>query len=303
MKRKIIALLSIITLLWGVTGCGTTETTSSTKAETKEEATVDAVTEESVSENDTEEVESTTIEETEEEVTETTETEEAESDVTAFMNTLLEVYESQDYVVIQMEDYDYTTDPMGEDYHEIMFDWKNNIACAMSQDLLTYYDFNTNTAYMQNEDSTGFYKSESEDIKNYYMSLYDSVLKFWMDVNTDSFMIYENPATDALPYDTITASNVYTSNDGERTYTYDYRCYADTLLPYQVVVSDQATAASVTLEDGTTMEGYLYIEYETFYTFQFLTEESEEFATFQAAIQLPADDECITVVDEEVTEE
>lgn len=288
MKKNVLTTVLTVGMVLSLVGCGAKETTSSESVAETTEVTTEYGTEETTVE---EVVEETTVAEMVEEVT----TEEAveESEGSIFMKELLANFESQQYVIIEVNDTKYADgiNAETESTHEVLYNWANNVAATFSEESgVTYYDFTNNMAYVSNEDMTGFYKSESPDVKDYYTTLYDSVLKYWID--TDSNFIVEQAGAELYQ-----ATNNYSSADGNSHYEVTVFVNMSTNLPEMVASVEFVDNGELVLEDGTTVTGDNLKKDMKFYKFSFLKEDAEDFATFQSATTLPADDEC-TLVEE-----
>ena len=298
MKKKLLTTVLIVGVVLSLVGCGVKETASSESVAETTESTTEYGTEETTEaevEEATEVVEETivaeiaTVEETVVEVVE-------ESEGSIFMKELLANFESQQYVIIEVNDTEYADGINAEtkSTHEVLYNWVNNVAATFSEESgVTYYDFTNNMAYVSNEDMTGFYKSESSDVKDYYTNLYDSVLKYWID--TDSNFIVEQAGAELYQ-----ATNNYSSADGNSHYEVTVFVNMSTNLPEMIASVEFVDNGELVLEDGTTVTGDNLKKDMKFYKFGFLTQGSEDFATFQSATTLPADDEC-TLVEGETT--
>lgn len=298
MKKKLLTTVLTVGVVLSLVGCGAKETTSSESVAETTEITTEYGTEETTAE---EVVEETTVVETETEVVEEVTTEEVveESEGSIFMKELLANFESQQYVIIEVNDTKYADgiNAETESTHEVLYNWVNNVAATFSEESgMTYYDFTNNMAYISNEDMTGFYKSESPDVKDYYTTLYDSVLKYWID--TDSNFIVEQAGAELYQ-----ATNNYSNADGNSHYEVTVFVNMSTNLPEMIASVEFVDNGELVLEDGTTVTGDNLKKDMKFYKFGFLTEGSEDFATFQSATTLPADDECTLVEGETTTTE
>lgn len=297
MKKKLLTTVLTVGVVLSLVGCGAKETTSSESVAETTEVTTEYGTEETTVE---EVVEETTVAETEAEVVEETTVEVVEeSEGSIFMKELLANFESQQYVIIEVNDTKYADgiNAETESTHEVLYNWANNVAATFSEESgVTYYDFTNNMAYVSNEDMTGFYKSESPDVKDYYTTLYDSVLKYWID--TDSNFVVEQAGAELYQ-----ATNNYSSAGGDSHYEVTVFVNMGTNLPEMVASVEFVDNGELVLEDGTTVTGDNLKKDMKFYKFQFLTEDAEDFATFQSATTLPADDECTLVEGETTTTE
>ncbi len=288
MKKKVLALLCVGIIM--VAGCGQAD--ASTVAESTieyEETSVEEV------------VEETTVAETEA-VEEVVEEPVEESEGSIFMKELLANFESQQYVIIEVNDTKYADgiNAETESTHEVLYNWTNSVAATFSEESgVTYYDFTNNMAYVSKEDMTGFYKSESPDVKEYYTTLYDSLLKFW--VESDSNFIVEE-ITEGFVGD-FEATNQFSSVGEDKYYTVNVIIDSETKLPTMANVAEYISENEIILEDGTTVSGEGFKTNARMFNIEYLDEGSEDFATFQSATTLPADDECTLVEGETTTTE
>lgn len=265
-KKLLIGLLSISTMLCFV-GCGTEETTSKDVIVTEEDVqTTKTVGNNSISE---------------------------EIDASSIMNEVLANYTSQDYVVITAmgQSTNFDNEEYYDSRYEVLFNWKDNLACSFSEDAeITYYDFANYKAYVSNEDLTGFYVAESKDIESYYRELYDAILSEWMETDTRFEVQYDS--TDNIYY----ATNMYSIVGTEDAYIVNILIDAETMLPTSTIITEVAENSELELEDGTKIEGGLYKKNIEKYYIEYISKDSDEFITFSEAIKLPADDECTQVI-------
>lgn len=295
MKKKLLTTVLTVGMVLSLVGCGAKETTSSESVAETTEVTTEYGTEETTVE---EVVEETTVAET------ATELAVEESEDSIFMKEVLANFESKDYIAITLMDttYDINNPDSSSSMtiHDVLFNWKDNVAATVSEESgVTYYDFTNNMAYVSNEDMTGFYKSESPDVKDYYTTLYDSLLKFW--VESDSNFIVEE-ITEGFVGD-FEATNQYSSVGEDKYYTVSVIVDSETKLPTMANVAEYISENEITLEDGTTVSGEGFKTSARMFNIEYLDEGSEDFATFQSATTLPADDECTLVEGETTTTE
>lgn len=296
MKKKLLTTVLTVGVVLSLVGCGAKETTSSESVAETTEITTEYGTEETTVE---EVVEETTVAETEAEVVVVEESEDS-----IFMKEVLANFESKEYIAITLMDttYDINNPDSSSSMtiHDVLFNWKDNVAATISEESgVTYYDFTNDMAYVSNEDMTGFYKSESPDVKDYYTTLYNSLLKFWVESDSN-FIVEETTAASAGDFE---ATNQYNSVDEDKYYTVNVIIDSETKLPTMANVAEYISENEITLEDGTTVSGEGFKTSARIFNIEYLDEGSEDFATFQSATTLPADDECTLVEGETTTTE
>lgn len=297
MKKKLLTTVLTVSVVLSLVGCGAKETTSSESvAETTEVTTEYGAEETSVEEV----VEETTVAETE---VEEPVKEKIPVDITdgaAFMNQVIENYKAQKYAVLEYDTATYdVNDPTvcNKTYNEFLYDWNNNVAGVMGESSIMYYDFTEDMSYISNVDMTGFYKLKYDAIKDSINDTYTN-LTFYVEVD-NNFIVTE--VTDGEYANYYCATNEYAHVDNTD-YSIIVKVYVDpyTLLPVTLTMTECDLSHELVLEDGTTVTGEYFVNYDYKTNFQFLTEEDADFATFQSAIQLPAEDE-YTLVEGEIT--
>lgn len=305
MKKKLLTTVLTVGMVLSLVGCGAKETTSSESVAETTEVTTEYGTEETTVE---EVVEETTVAETEavEEVVEEPAKEKISVDITdgaAVMNQVLENFNAQKYVVEASISTEYNTeDPTVKTVNEVeyLYDWDSNIACAIGKaGDVTYYDIAENMVYIPKEDLSGFIKTRNEYYTEAIVGLHNALLERWVSHDAN-FIITE--VTDGEFAGNYCATKEYTT-DSSRIYRVTVYIDAYTLLPTNIMVVLCDTNRELVLEDGTTVSGEYFILFENVIKLQFLTEEDADFATFQEAIKLPADDECTFVEGETTTTE
>lgn len=301
MKKQFLAIVLTVGMVSSLSGCDTKEA--------KQSETVNETVVESITEYETEETTENAESESKTEALEETVVEEAADDTISeemkFVNQVLANYESQDYIILKMDEAEFDINDgsiVQSLSYEVFFDRKNNIACTLSEDIgPKYYDYNNNMAYFLNDDKTGFCKGESEEIKAFFDSAYESLIRSW--VNPDSeFTVAEITTTDMDTMESVGTGNYnifdYFAKVDE---LYNYELYinvdGETMLPRYNIVSAYSNT-DLTLADGTTVPWDMFILKEFSTYAEYITEDSEEFATFGAAVQLPADEKCELVVEE-----
>lgn len=305
MKKKLLTTVLTVGVVLSLVGCGAKETTSSESVAETTEVTTEYGTEETTVE---EVVEETTVAETEavEEVVEEPAKEKIPVDITdgaAVMNQVLENFNKQKYVVEASVSTEYNAeDPTAKITNELecLYDWNSNIACDIGKaGDVTYYDIAESMIYLPKEDLSGFVKTRHENSTEMILGLYNALLERWISHDAN-FTITE--VTDGEFAGNYCATNEYTTQSNT---LYRVTVYIDayTLLPTNVMVVLCDLNHELVLEDGTAVSGEYFIRYEKISKFQFLTEEDADFATFQEAIKLPADDECTLVEGETTTTE
>lgn len=306
MKKKLLTTVLTVGVVLSLVGCGAKETTSSESVAETTEVTTEYGTEETTVE---EVVEETTVAETEavEEVVEEPVKEKIPVDITdgaAVMNQVLENFKAQKYIVEAGISTEYNTeDPTIKTTHEVehLYDWNSNTACSIGEaGDVTYHDITENMLYLPKEDLSGFVKTKHEDSTETIVGLYNALLERWVS-NNANFTITE--VTDGDFAGNYCATNEYTTKSGNSLYRVTVYIDAYTLLPTSIMVVLCDTNHELVLEDGTAVSGEYFIRYEKISKLQFLTEEDADFATFQEAIKLPADDECTLVEGETTTTE
>lgn len=305
MKKKLLTTVLTVGVVLSLVGCGAKETTSSESVAETTEVTTEYGTEETTVE---EVVEETTVAETEavEEVVEEPAKEKIPVDITdgaAVMNQVLENFNAQKYVVEASVSTEYNAeDPTVKTVNEVenLYDWDSNIACAIGKaGDVTYYDIAENMVYIPKEDLSGFVKTRNEYYTEVTVGLYNALLERWVSHDAN-FIITE--VSDGDFAGNYCATKEYTT-DSSRIYRVTVYIDAYTLLPTNIMVVLCDTNRELVLEDGTTVSGEYFILFEKVIKLQFLTEEDADFATFQEAIKLPADDECTLVEGETTTTE
>ena len=305
MKKKLLTTVLTLGVVLSLAGCGAKETTSSESvAETTEVTTEDGTEEttEAEVEEATEVVEETIVAETEDEeaVAEEPVKEKIPVDITdgaAFMNKVFENLKTQKYVVLEDSTVLYNIeDPSFKETHEMeyLYDWNLNTACLIGKDGdITYYDFTETMVYLPKEDMSGFVKMQYADFESTLMSIYSSIFEQWVSTG-NNFVVTETIEGDYA--DCYCATNEYELTDGRYLKVSIY-VDAYTLLPVCTTATTCDSNHELVLEDGTTVSGEYFIVSEDTMCVQYLTEEDADFATFQEAVKLPADDEC-TLVEE-----
>ncbi len=302
MKKKLLTTVLTVGVVLSLVGCGAKETTSNESVAETTEVTTEYGTEETTVE---EVVEETTVAETEGTEAEPVK-EKIPVDITdgaAFMNQVLENYKAQKYVVLEDSTVLYSAeDPSFKESNEMeyLYDWNSNTACLIGKaGDITYYDFTETMVYLPKEDMSGFAKMQYPDFESTLMSIYSSMLEQWVNIG-NNFVITEVSEGDYV--DCYCATNEYELADGKYL---KISIYVDayTLLPICTTGITCDPNHEVVLEDGTTVSGEYFIVSEDTMRMQFLTEGSEDFATFQSTIQLPADDECTLIEGETTTTE
>ena len=303
MKKKLLTTVLTVGVVLSLVGCGAKETTSSESVAETTEVTTEYGTEETTVE---EVVEETTVAETEvvEEVVEEPVKEKIPVDITdgaAVMNQVLENFNAQKYIVEASVSTEYNVeDPTVKTVNEVeyLYDWESNIACAIGKaGDVTYYDFAEDMAYFPKEDLSGFVKNRNEYYTEVMVGLHNALLERWVSHDAN-FIITE--VSDGDFAGNYCATNEYTTQSGNSLYRVTVYIDAYTLLPTSIMIVVCDPNHELVLEDGTVVSGEYFILHEQISKLQFLTEEDADFATFQEAIKLPADDEC-TLVEGEIT--
>lgn len=300
MKKKLLTTVLTVGMVLSLVGCGAKETTSSESVAETTEVTTEYGTEETTVE---EVVEETTVAETEvveETVAEETVKEKIPVDITdgvAFMNQVITNHEAQKYIVIENNNTSIdVNDPTVRNtvVTEYLYDWNSDTACILTQagDIM-YHDYANNASYTENDDKTGFYKFNTDE----YSGVKDAVdgkygeLKYYVGLG-GNFVVTELAEGNYAGYYCATVQF-----DFDNSYIYTLDCYVDpyTLLPVNYTVTMCDKNKELILEDGTTVTGEYFVVMEDIFNLQYLAEGSEDFATFQSAIQLPAEDEYTSV--------
>lgn len=283
MKKKLLTTVLTVGMVLSLVGCGAKETTSSESVAETTEVTTEYGTEE------------TTVEEVVEETTVAEEPAKEKipvdlTDGAAFMKQMLQNYESQKYIAAEFNQVsnDINNPSAKTEFaYELLYDWNNNIACSLADNLILYYDYNEEMAYSSKDDMTGFYKLQANDTRQYMDYQYNTIKDY---VERD----YNYTVTELTEGDyagNYCATNIFNVNDNLYA---EHKVYVDayTLLPICVITTAYDSNHELVLEDGTTVSGEDFILIRCESNYQYLTEDDTDFATFQSAIQLPADDEC-----------
>ena len=294
MKKKLLTTVLTVGVVLSLVGCGAKETTSSESVAETTEVTTEYGTEE------------TTVEETEavEEVVEEPAKEKIPVDITdgaAVMNQVLENFNAQKYVVEASVSTEYNVeDPTVKTVNELehLYDWNSNTACTIGEaGDVTYYDIAENMVYIPKEDLSGFVKTRNEYYTEVIVGLHNALLERWVSHDANFIITEVSDGDFAGDY---CATNEYTTKSGNSLYRVTVYIDAYTLLPTNIMIVVCDPNHELVLEDGTVVSGEYFILHEQIIKLQFLTEEDADFATFQEAIKLPADDEC-TLVEGEIT--
>lgn len=307
MKKKLLTTVLTVGVVLSLVGCGAKETTSSESVAETTEVTTEYGTEETTVE---EVVEETTVAETEaveETVVEEPAKEKIPVDITdgaSFMNQVLENIKVQKFAVLKDSSTHYDVeDPSAKRISEVeyLYNWDSNTACLIGQaGDVTYYDFTDAMVYLPNEDMSGFTKMQHEDLNYALMTIYSTMFEQWVNID-NNFAVTE--VTEGGYADCYCATNEFATNDGSMIYNVKVYVDAYTLLPVCTMVTKCDPNYELVLEDGTTITGENFIVTESTMNIQFLTEEDADFATFQSATTLPADDECTLIEGETTTTE
>lgn len=289
MKKKLLTTVLTVGVILSLVGCGAKETTSSESVAETTEVTTEYGTEETTVE---EVVEETTVAETEAvEETEAT----VLSEETKYVNEALTNFEAEDYVSLNITYTNYLDGT--EKVTDLLIDRVNNVACMSEEDNgILYYDFKNKVAYTPNGDMTGFYKSASQDVEDLITATCNVVLKQWFEANTE----YElGEIMSLMGTDTRTIANWFT--DSETGNEFQHRCniYEDGIQIYQATIGEFDPTAMD--ESGANTD-----EYSVSFTniiVKYPEEGTDEFTTFQTALTLPTDDECILIEGETTTTE
>lgn len=295
-KKKLLTTVLTVSVVLSLVGCGAKETTSSESVAETTEVTTEYGTEE------------TTIEEVvEETVVEEPAKEKISVDITdgaSFMNQVLENIKVQKFAVLKDSSTHYDVeDPSAKRISEVeyLYNWGANTACLIGQaGDVTYYDFTDAMVYLPNEDMSGFTKMQHEDLNSALMTIYSTMFEQWVNID-NNFTVTE--VTEGGYADCYCATNEFATNDGSMIYNVKVYVDAYTLLPVCTMVTKCDPNHELVLEDGTTITGENFIVTESTMNIQFFTEEDADFATFQSATTLPADDECTLIEGETTTTE
>lgn len=304
MKKKLLTTVLTVGVVLSLVGCGAKETTSSESVAETTEITTEYGTEETTVE---EVVEETTVDETEAEVVEEPAKERIPVDITdgaSFMNQVIENFNAQKYVVFEwtntlVDSNDPTVKSITET--EFLYNWDSNIACLFTKEGdIMYLDYANNISYGKNANETGFYKfpNDGANLKELFDAKYHG-MSVYVELG-GNFVVTELEAGDYTG--NYCATVQYDAADNQM---YVFNCYVDpyTLLPVSYTVTLCDKNKELVLEDGTTVSGEYFMLGEDVFNFQFLTEDAGDFATFQSATTLPADDECTLVEGETTTTE
>ena len=218
-------------------------------------------------------------------------------DMTKLLDSIKDHLDNSDYIIISADSYDYkgSVDNNHKSHMEMLIDRENKVSCILTESGLGYFDYNTSTSYLTNEDSTSFYRLPNNN--SISISIEDNFRMMFNDFyNVNTEFTLDEITVDNNGIKVANISNIYKVENSDSYYRLSIVANADTGEPYSIDVCHIEKEATVETSDGT-ITGTDFISARNYYLISIIDENSEEFSMFKSATQLPSDDECIELTE------